>query len=350
LTCGAPSPSGTEPSHNPDASNPPLDAAAEDAGEEAASGLDSAPPPCTPSDAGIPFTAPPPLLSDTGLFQDILAGTIAPGVREFHPSYELWSDGAAKRRWVSLPGCDKIDTSNMDAWSFPVGTRFWKEFVVQGKKIETRLIMRTGPGANDFLFAAYQWNSAGTDATYVPLGQNNANGTNHDIPNAITCLLCHGQRPERILGFSAVQLSHAEPGVNLGVLQAEQRMTVPYSGYTIPGDSTAQQALGYLHANCGTCHNPSGLSFPTPFSLRLSVSHSTVESTDAFKTAVNVPVNLFAGFGVTHRIKPQDTAASSVHYRMSLRTLVQMPPIASEVVDDAGVAAVGAWINALPSL
>src|SRR5688500_13196261 len=71
-------------------------------------------------------------LSETGLFADVKAGTLAPGVRAFRLQFELWSDGAAKRRWVALPEGGRIDTSDMDAWRFPVGTRLWKEFTRDG--------------------------------------------------------------------------------------------------------------------------------------------------------------------------------------------------------------------------
>ena len=40
------------------------------------------------------------------------------------PAYELWSDGALKRRWIRLPPDGRIDTSDMDSWVFPIGTQF----------------------------------------------------------------------------------------------------------------------------------------------------------------------------------------------------------------------------------
>ena len=73
----------------------------------------------------------------------------------FTPQFELWSDQADKSRWVYVPECDAIDTSDMDDWSLPVGTRLWKEFVVDGKRVETRLLERIGAGPHDFVFAAY---------------------------------------------------------------------------------------------------------------------------------------------------------------------------------------------------
>ena len=62
-----------------------------------------------------------------------------------------------KSRHVYIPKCAKIDTSDMDHWSMPVGTRFWKEFRRDGVLVETRLIHRYGPGPDDWIFASYQW-------------------------------------------------------------------------------------------------------------------------------------------------------------------------------------------------
>jgi hypothetical protein len=45
----------------------------------------------------------PAALSQTGLYADIASDTMAPGVVPFTPQFELWSDGAVKRRWMQLP-------------------------------------------------------------------------------------------------------------------------------------------------------------------------------------------------------------------------------------------------------
>ena len=67
------------------------------------------------------------------------------GLRPYTPVYPLWADGLVKRRWLDLPAGKKIDTSDMDHWSFPVGTRFWKEFATpSGTVLETRLIEKIG--------------------------------------------------------------------------------------------------------------------------------------------------------------------------------------------------------------
>ena len=89
-------------------------------------------------------------LSEMGLYADFASKTISSAVVEYEPAYKLWSDGDEKRRWVWLPPGTKIDTSDMDHWVFPVGTRFFKEFAVGGKRIETRMIERVSAADGDY--------------------------------------------------------------------------------------------------------------------------------------------------------------------------------------------------------
>src|SRR5690606_10837907 len=100
----------------------------------------------------------------------------------YRPQFELWTDAAVKYRWLYIPECAKVETLAMGAWDFPVGMRVWKEFVIEGdqaqsipdKRIETRLITRTGTGINDFVFATYVWNDEETDAVLMVNGVQNA--------------------------------------------------------------------------------------------------------------------------------------------------------------------------------
>jgi hypothetical protein len=302
-------------------------------------------------------------LSATGLYSDITKKTLAPYAKEFEPTFELWSDGAEKRRYVYLPECGQIDTSNMDDWQLPVGTRIWKEFSIGGKRLETRLIHRWGPQTKDYAYVAYQWNDAQTEATAAPSGLINALGTDHDIPDEDTCKRCHGPyptgggMPSRYLGFSAVQLSHAGPGVTLASLIADAKLSQPPKGnFVVPGNAVEQAALGYLHANCGNCHNgtPDGIALPA-FDARLSFADADVANTGTYTTMVNQKTQLFVGLGCNYRIAGGSPADSCVHFRMNERgddatkNTKQMPPVASEVVDKDGLATIDAWIATLPA-
>ncbi len=62
-------------------------------------------------------------LSETGLYADLAAGTVSPEVLPFQPQFALWSDGAAKRRWIRLPPGTRIDTSDMARVEQPAGAQ-----------------------------------------------------------------------------------------------------------------------------------------------------------------------------------------------------------------------------------
>ena len=194
-------------------------------GEGGAGGM----PPCM--DELPPDAMPPMLLSQTGLYSDTANKQLQPWIEDFEPRFKLWTDGAVKTRWAYLP-CAVINSDDMDDWSLPVGTRLWKEFAVQGQRIETRMLHRFGPGPNDFLLVAYQWNAEESEAMRVEFGVQNAGGTQHDIPSEIDCKRCHGGigiggLPSRTLGFSAIQLSHNGPGITMATLSNSGRLSTP---------------------------------------------------------------------------------------------------------------------------
>ncbi len=288
-------------------------------------------------------------LSETGLYSDITTETLGPGVMEYQPRFVLWSDSATKKRWVYLPPGSKIDTSDMNYWTYPIGTKLWKEFTRDGTRVETRLIQKNG--TDDWFMMAYQWNSQQDEAMAVPAGVPNAAGTPHDIPNTDACLNCHGKTKDRVLGFSAIQLSHQLGGMNLSDLASGGWLTNQPTGiYDPPGTATDQAALGYLHANCGLCHNENSFLFATvKMQLWLKVEELTaVTDTSTYKTTVNQATTGFTPTGTALRISPGSTANSDVHVRMSQRgTIFQMPPIGTEDVDPVGLKAVDDWINGL---
>lgn len=297
-----------------------------------------------------PQPEPPELLSETGLYSNIADRTIDPRVQAFSPEFKLWSDGAEKSRWVYLPACTTIDITDMDHWQLPVGARLFKDFVVNGQLLETRVIHRYGPNVTDWWMTSYAWEPEGGDAVRSPDGVFNAGGTQHDIPSEGACVTCHDHLEERALGFSAIQLAWAgegNGGATLDTLEAEGWLSAEPPAIVIPAaDEVERQAMGYLHANCGNCHNEDGLFFPTPFDMRLSVFDATREDTGVLRTAVDVETDSFGGGGVTHRILSGDPTLSCVSYRMG--NAPRMPPLGTEVVDATGKAAVDAWISSLP--
>ena len=307
---------------------------------------------------GAPTITPgsvPPTLADTGLYvgkaSDPQGVKIAGWNQSYEPKYKLWSDGAGKNRWVYLPACKTIDTSDMDHWNFPAGTSFWKEFTRSGTRVETRFIHKYGPNISDWTFATYQWDTTApldpSKALSVTNGVVNANGTMGDIPTAPTDgLQCHGKLKEHVLGFGAIELTHQIPGsINIHTLSDGGLLTVPAppQGFPIPdgGSSVTADALGYLHANCGVCHNAA---LPVPdMRLRVLTTDMTPQQTGAYQTAVNVKTQLY--MAVPYRISGQDPANSCVIDRIHK---VSMPPLATKTEDTTGEAAITAWIQTLP--
>jgi hypothetical protein len=288
-------------------------------------------------------------LSETGLYTS--DGALSPALLAFAPTHVLWSDGAEKHRWVSLPPGAQIDTQDLDHWVFPIGTRFWKEFSLGSKKLETRLVERYGPGREDFWMGAFVWNAEQTDAVFMENGQFDILGTAHDAPAQKQCWSCHLGEPGRGLGFSALQLAGPGEGVRLEALIRQDLLTNPPSrtDFHPPGDPLVSATLGYLHANCGHCHNKNGTSWPdTQMDLRVGVDDLTPQVTGAYRTTISQRLQSFRKTGIGERVVPHDPDTSALYYRMQQRgSKEQMPPLATEMVDPVGIDLVKRWIESL---
>ncbi len=299
----------------------------------------------------------PATLEESGLYSDFAGEVLADGVHAYSPEYWLWSDGATKRRWIYLPPDTTIDTSDMDYWVFPEGAKLWKEFTRDGVRVETRMIQKIGPEPHEWFYAAYAWNEARTEAIASPLGVDDALGTDHDIPSRSDCRKCHDRLSSRVLGFQAIDLDHPpiEGEINLGDAISMGWLSVAPAGtgngdsFPLPGNAVDQEALGYLHTNCGNCHNPSSdVQNQAVVDWRLRVATlGSVAETPSFTTAVNVPNQLTVA-GATAIIEPQNLEASAAYLRFtSTSEAIQMPPIGHELVDETGRLALAAWINSL---
>lgn len=331
----------------------PIDAASIDAAVDARA--DAAP---------MPDAAPPMMLSQTGLYADIATKTLAPGVRAFTPRWALWSDDAVKQRWIWLPPGAQIDSSNPDFWAFPQGTKLWKEFARNGQRIETRYLEKIGAGTTwaDWFAVSFQWDAAEQDATAVPAGVIDATGPN-DIPSRNECRQCHtdARVPSVVIGFSALQLDvpASDPAVlDLGALVAEGLLSAPpqtpIAGtyFPLPADDVARDALGYLHANCGGCHNQqSEVHAQVGLVLRQDLGHlrsaTAWSQTLAYTTTVGVAPQ-HAISGATAIVEPGAPATSALYLRITTTGGQRMPPLGRETVDPTGTEAVRAWIAALP--
>jgi hypothetical protein len=309
-------------------------------------------------------------LSETGLY--LADGSIDPRNRPFVPQYPLWSDGAAKSRWIRLPDAAKIDVSDIDVWRFPTGTTIWKEFAWDGRKVETRVMRFVGEG--EWIFATYLWNDDQKDALRapaegIPAIAEVAPGKRHSIPSLTDCNACHKSSPTAVLGFNALQLSddrdplapNAEPlragAVTLQSLAEEDRLAPPRPDLLArpprirEKDPVARAALGYISANCGGCHNPHGPLARLGFSLLHDVDGDPSSPEPARATAVGATGRyIVPGIPAdsSRLVFPGAPEKSALFHRMkSRRPASQMPPLGTVVADQQAVELVRQWIESL---
>lgn len=320
--------------------------------------------------AAAALPPPPARLSLTGLYA--ADGSIEPRNLPFTPQYPLWTDGAAKARWIRLPAGARIDVANVDAWSFPVGTILWKEFAFDGRRVETRMLWQAAP--DGWVFATYVWNAEQTDALLapeegVPAAAEVAPGRYHAIPGRADCALCHRAAPSVVLGFSALQLSddrdplapHAEPlrpgMVTLGALVDADRFTPPRPEFKLDPPRIraerpeARAALGYLSGNCGSCHNATGPLAGLGLVLLHDVAGERGAAEPAALSTVGAP-GRYVIPGVSpdscRLVTPGAPERSALLYRLnSRRPSSQMPPLGTALADTAAVRLVRRWIAGL---
>lgn len=318
--------------------------------------------------------SPPSSLRQTGLYEAGEALRVREGIATFSPQYPLWSDGAAKRRWLYLPPGTSIDATRADAWVFPRGTRLWKEFAYDGRPVETRYIERTANG--QWRFAVYVWNEDGSEAVLAPergiaaLAVAAAPGGRYAVPSRSDCLACHGSTTVPVLGATALQLSSdrdplaagsnpLQPGesdlpalVARGWVRGLSRALIDKPPRIPTADPVARAALGYLHGNCAHCHNTTALRVPLKLTLAQRASGSAAALADVLGSTIAAP----------SRYRPTDSRADALVVvpgqpdhgvlatRMqSLNPQVRMPPLGTRIPDTDGLALVQRWIaDSLP--
>ena len=312
-------------------------------------------------------------LECSGLYASFQDKTVAPDVEPYKPGIEFWSDGAEKQRWIHLPAGSKIDISDWNEWSFPAGTKLWKEFKLGGKRVETRLFTKLDDGS--WVHTSYRWNADETDAVRKDGGESlpglGPDGGTYEIPSTGQCDQCHMGRKDQVLGFDAVGLGLATAtGLTLAKLASEGWLSAapPATTLTFPGSDADKAAVGWLNVNCGACHNDNtnaSASFVkahffvrasdlapadggAPATLGQLDVWRTAYCVDAFRTdpEAGAPYKYIRGGDPTkslvsilagNRVGPDELPSASV----------QMPPIVTRAVDHQGVRLVNDWIGTL---
>ncbi len=330
---------------------------------------------CAPTSTGdpeipcdIPATGLPDDLFCTGLYAHRDRATIASDVMPYTPGATFWSDGAEKHRFLLLPADSQIDTSDLDSWQFPIGTKTWKDFRVDGKLVETRHMWKRDDGA--WAVGTYIWNDDETEATLNTATKGTRLGNGYEIPTQKDCDKCHHGGSDQVLGIEAVALGlRTAEGETLDALARDGFLSHPplHTQVELPNDATgeAAYAAAFLHVNCGmACHSTRGIGQETELVLRLRASELWPLGADGETPALDVTrtdiwratfekdpttASVAQHFPGAKRILPGDHEHSLVWLMSNIRDNYQMPPLVTHKVDEEGMQKLADWIDALPA-
>jgi uncharacterized repeat protein (TIGR03806 family) len=287
-------------------------------------------------------------LSDYRFFKDGALQVPTRGVTPYSINTPLWSDGSDKLRFAYVPSGQQAKAQGEGLIDFPVGSALIKTFKLEGRLIETRVLLRRADG---WLALPYQWDAAQSDAKLVLGGARLAAKTpagqaiSYSIPNKNQCKECHSSRGAVApIGPKARNLATAwlKAFAKAGHLD-----TVPKVAWPVPDWNrraklpVADAARAYLDANCAHCHNPEGMASNSGLYLGW-------EERDPIRLGVmKRPVAAGRGSGnLEFDILPGDPDHSILVYRMeSLEGGVAMPEIGRSSRDPNGEAVVRAWIK-----
>lgn len=314
---------------------------------------------------GDPF---PVTLADTGCFLAEDERRPVAGLLPYDVNAPLWSDGARKQRWLRLPPGGKVRVLPDGDLDLPVGTLLFKHFELDGRPLETRLLVRHEDGqwaGYTYVFPEdYAPGHPGRDRA-VLLGEAGARRLLPELdwffPGRADCLTCHTEAAGRTLGLELAQLNgdFVYPGdrranqlatwTHLGLFETVPGAPSSLPAYPRPGRAgeLSARARAYLHANCAHCHRPGGLpgtAEPPELDLRFALPLAEARLVDV------APQRGSFGIPGAALVRPGAPARSVLLTRMRTTIAnVRMPAIGSTVVDPLGVALVEAWIAALPA-
>ncbi|HTV17499.1 MAG TPA: hypothetical protein VMG12_02480, partial [Polyangiaceae bacterium] len=309
---------------------------------------------------------------------DLLAvkdGTPRKGLLGYEVQNPLWSDGATKHRWLSLPK----GQAHFDAWApwrFPEGTVFIKHFAMalderrpeETRPLETRFLVAARD--KDYYGITYRWNAEGTDAEVVlqraeeELEITGVDGQvrkqRYVYPGPFDCMTCHNDESGSVLGVRTEQLNHPVTGVRSwfwdnplvdwsrrGVIDFQlsdsSAAKAPKLASLDDESSSVEERLrSYWAANCAMCHG-AGPHIRANWDARWSTPLDKQGIIDgALENGERVE-----GERV---IVPGDVERSAMYSRSTAEeTSLRMPPIGRRRVDEKYTRLLEQWIKSLPA-
>jgi uncharacterized repeat protein (TIGR03806 family) len=320
-------------------------------------------------------------LSESGLFDDVAKHVMKPGVVPYEVNAPFWSDGLFKARYIAIPDDGNtavpIDATRSRGWNFPDRTVIVKSFAheteasnaASRKWIETRFMTKQG---GEWFGYTYQWNADGTDAELVPSSGRDVELTTTTSTGARTqtwrypsrseCMVCHSRAANFVLGVCELQLNkETSQGNQLRVFErmgliaikdpkptaqpitASSPLPADYKKLVDPFDTKQDltlRAKSWLHSNCSSCHVEAGggnaqidLEFTTPL--------------DTMRIVEVKPIHHAFDIPDAKLIAPGEPEKSVLIQRIKTRGPRQMPPLASHVVDERGLALLTEWVRSL---
>ena len=302
----------------------------------------------------------------------------------------LFSDYAAKYRFVHVPEGKQAAYASRDSFDFPVGSIIVKtfsmpnDFLNEGAGeniIETRLLIRR---EDSWAALPYIWREDGSDADLALAGgvqtlewihsDGTSRSTEYVIPDANACKVCHGgtapadedgvvledEDPVSVLGVIGLkarftnrdniydgevinQLAHMEAlGILAGVpADLDSIDTVP--DWEDTAADLENRSKGYLDINCAHCHNPKG------FASNSALSLDYWRPVDTEYGLCKPPVAAGAGSGgFSYSIDPGSSATSIMVFRMDSNDAdVRMPEISRSLIHTEAVDLVAEWIDSM---
>jgi uncharacterized repeat protein (TIGR03806 family) len=298
----------------------------------------------------------------------------AEGVIPYDLNTPLFSDYAAKFRFIKLPPGAHATYRSDDVFDLPTGTLIAKTFAYpvdardpsKGRRlIETRILKHDPDG---WVGLPYVWNASQTEASLDVAGSSvdvswiHSDGrqrqNSYIIPNTNQCKGCHvaGERMSPI-GPKARQLNRdyayrdgtenqlaywSRHGLLDGAPAPADAPRLPVWDDTKSGPVDAR-ARAWIEINCAHCHQPDGPARNTGLDLRAAQRNPS--SFGVFKT----PVAAGRGSGgLEFDIVPSQPDKSILAFRIaSTHPGIMMPELGKRLVHEEGVALVREWITAM---
>jgi uncharacterized repeat protein (TIGR03806 family) len=333
-------------------------------------------------------------LSETGFFTSTEKMTPVAGLIPYDVNVPLWSDGAAKERYIALPAGKKIEFSPEGQWEFPVGAVLVKSFFLDAtpgdsktrRRLETRFLVHN---EREWIGYTYLWNDQQTDAELLdaavtkdyrvktPKGETVQSWY---FPSRADCMNCHTPAAGFVLGLNTRQMNRTHdfgqakdnqiraldhlgvfgtpPAKPLKELETYPDWTESVraitggagvspalaAGTAAPQNKesheTATLARAYLDANCAMCHMPGGTSDNSlDMRYHTPLTDSKLIGTD--------PAKGDYGPDGSKIITPGKPDYSILLTRMKTREQGKMPNVATSKADDDAVEVIRQWIESL---